>query len=144
MNMKNCIFCRIISGQLPAKKVYEDAYTLVFMDIAKDVDGHMLAVPRKHVKSILDCDHETLSRLMDAVKTVACRCVEYLDYDGVNLLHASEESAGQSVPHLHIHIIPRKRGDGVDAWPNFSGAREDISTVYNKLTNIRRMDNETL
>ena len=142
--MDNCIFCKIVSGQAPARMVYEDPYTVVFMDIAQDVDGHMVAVPRKHVNSILDCDKDTLFHLMNAVKTVSCRCVERLDYEGVNLLNASEECAGQSVPHFHIHIIPRKRADGVDAWPVFPGAKEDISEVYNKLINIRRMDNETL
>ena len=97
-------------------KVYEDEHTLVFMDIAKDVDGHMLAIPKKHIKNILDCDTETLGQLMTAVKKVSNHCIEVCGYDGVNLLNASDESAGQSVPHFHIHIIPRKKGDGIDAW----------------------------
>jgi len=89
-------------------KVYEDAHALVFMDIAGDVDGHMIAIPKKHVKSILDCDEENLVHLTRAVKKVATHCVDRCGYEGVNLLNASDESAGQSVPHLHIHIIPRK------------------------------------
>lgn len=125
----NCVFCKIINGEIPALKVYEDQYTLVFMDIADDVDGHMLAIPKKHVNSILDCNAEDLYHLMETVKKIANHCVDNCGYDGINLLNASGESAGQSVPHFHIHMIPRKSGDGVDAWPVFNGAtsrREDL------------------
>jgi len=111
-------------------KVYEDGHSLVFMDIAGDADGHMLAIPKKHVKNILDCDSGTLARLMEAVRKVADHCVNDCGYEGVNLLNASDESAGQSVPHFHIHIIPRKSGDGVDAWPALGGAKEDISKIH--------------
>ncbi len=70
---------------------------------------------KKHVKCILDCDVETLSHLMETVKKVSNHCIEHCGYDGVNLLNASDESAGQFVPHFHIHIIPRKTEDGIDA-----------------------------
>ena len=129
----SCVFCKIVSGQIPSLKVYEDEDALVFMDIAQDVDGHMVAIPKKHVKSILDCDEYTLSRLMAAVKKVADHCVDRCGYDGVNLLNASDESAGQSVPHFHIHIIPRKNGDGIDAWPAFHGAKRDREALYQEL-----------
>ncbi len=125
-----CVFCRIVNGEIPSMKVYEDEHTCVFMDIAKDVDGHMVAIPKKHVKSILDCDEQTLERLMSATKKVASFCVNECGYEGVNLLNASEESAGQSVPHFHIHIIPRKTGDNIDAWPKFDGAKCEIQEVY--------------
>ena len=129
----DCVFCKIVKGEIPALKVYEDEHTLVFMDIAKDVDGHMVAIPKKHVKSILDCDEETLSRLMSSVKRVSCHCVDNCGYDGVNLLNASDESAGQSVPHFHIHIIPRKNGDGIDAWPRLDGAKQGIEEIFGKI-----------
>jgi len=129
----DCVFCKIAKGVIPGFKVYEDEHTLVFMDIAKDVDGHMLAIPKKHVKCILDCDDETLLHLMAAVKKVSNHCVDACGYDGVNLLNASDESAGQSVPHFHIHIIPRKKGDGIDAWPAFSGASRETEELFQKL-----------
>lgn len=129
----DCVFCKIIRGDIPSFKVYEDEYTLVFMDIAKDVDGHMVAIPKKHVKCILDCDVETLAHLMASVKKVANHCIDDCGYNGVNLLNASDESAGQSVPHFHIHIIPRKSGDGVDAWPRFDGANLEIEELFQKL-----------
>ena len=132
--MENCIFCRLISGELPPMKVYEDEHTLVFMDVADDVDGHILAVPKTHCKNILDCDEKTLSELMRTVKRVSEYLVEECGYDGVNLLNASGESAGQSVSHFHIHIIPRKTGDDIDAWPHFDGAKEKKEEVFKRIT----------
>lgn len=129
----DCVFCKIIEGQIPGMKVYEDESTVVIMDIAGDVDGHMLAIPKKHVNNILDCDEETLHHLMDTVKKVSNHCVDNCSYDGVNLLNASDESAGQSVPHFHIHIIPRKRGDGIDTWPNLPGVVREISQVFEEI-----------
>ena len=129
----DCIFCKIIKGEIPSYKIYEDEYTFVFMDIAKDVDGHILVIPKKHVKNILDCDSETLSHVMATVKKVANHCVDVCGYDGVNLLNASDESAGQTVAHFHVHIIPRKKNDGIDAWPKFGGAKNGIEEMYNKL-----------
>ncbi len=128
--MGDCIFCKISSGEIPCLKVYEDDLTLAFMDIAKDVDGHILVVPKEHFKNVLDCDEETLWAVTKTVKTVSNHLTEQCGYEGVNLLNASDESAGQSVPHLHIHIIPRKHDDGIDAWPRFEGAKEDIQVVF--------------
>lgn len=132
--MKDCVFCKLISGEFAPMKACEDEHTLVFMDTAGDVDGHILAIPKKHCKNILDCDEETLSNLMRTVKKVAEHLVKNCGYEGVNLLNASDESAGQSVPHFHIHIIPRKAGDNIDAWPHFDGAREKTEDVFGRIT----------
>ena len=131
--MDNCIFCRIISGELPSRILYEDEETMAFMDAAGDVDGHVLVVPRKHVKNILDCDEETLFAVMRTVKKLSDHFTEDCGYDGVNLLNASDESAGQSVPHFHVHIIPRKRNDGINTWPHLDGAKRDIDEVFQEL-----------
>ena len=122
----DCIFCKIISGELPCFKVFEDEYTLVIMDIANDADGHMLAIPKKHTENILDCDTNTLNHLISAIKKVSNHCVDNCGYDGINLLNANNESAGQSVPHFHIHIIPRKMNDNINAWPAFIGAENEL------------------
>ena len=113
--------------------VFEDDSTLAFLDVAKDVDGHIVAIPKRHFKSILDCDSETLFAVMQTVKTVSKHLTDDCGYEGVNLLNASDESAGQSVPHFHIHMIPRKRGDGIDAWPRFNGAKEDLEEIYKRV-----------
>ena len=139
----DCIFCKIVNGDIPSLKVFEDEHTMVFMDIAKDVDGHMVAIPKKHVESIFDCDADTLGKLMVTVKKVANHCVDECGYDGVNLLNASGESADQSVPHFHMHISPRSKNDNVDAWPDFEGAKHEIEEIYEKVRikyppNLRR------
>ncbi len=131
--MSDCIFCKIASGEIQGMRVYEDAETLAFMDLAKDVDGHVLVIPKKHCKNILDCDTETLSAVMNTVKKVSLHLTEKCGYDGVNLLNASDESAGQSMPHFHIHIIPRRKNDGIDAWPAFEGAKEEIADVFERI-----------
>ena len=131
--MENCVFCKIISGEFSSRKIYEDENTLAFLDISKDVDGHILVVPKQHCKNILDCDEQTLANVMETVKKVSNHLTNNCGYDGVNLLNSSDESAGQSVPHLHIHIIPRKNGDNIDAWPKFDGAKEDLDETLARL-----------
>ena len=131
--MKNCIFCKIVSGEAPSMKVYEDDFTLAFMDIAADVDGHICVIPKVHCESILDCDNETLSKLIDTVKKVSEHLTKNCGYDGVNLLNASGKAADQSVGHFHIHIIPRKENDGLNTWPTLPGAKEEIKTVFERI-----------
>lgn len=131
--MCDCIFCRIINNEIPSMKIYENNDVLVILDAAKDVNGHMLAIPKAHIKNILDCNEETLHKLFSTVKSVSEHCVNDCGYDGVNLLNASGESAGQSVPHFHIHIIPRKNDDGIDAWPQFNGATISNETAFEML-----------
>lgn len=131
--MSDCIFCKIASGEIQGMRVYEDAETLAFMDLAKDVDGHVLVIPKKHCKNILDCGAETLSAVMSTVQKVSLHLTGKCGYDGVNLLNASDESAGQSMPHFHIHIIPRRKNDGIDAWPAFTCAKEEIADVFERI-----------
>lgn len=131
--MENCVFCKIVNGEIPSLKIYEDEYTLVFMAKSEDVDGHMLVIPKKHVINLFDCNLETINQIMFTVKKVSNYCVNECGYSGVNLLHASNESAGQSIPHFHIHLIPRKNNDNIDAWPKFTGTNLEREEVYKKL-----------
>ena len=131
--MRDCVFCKIVSGDIPSKKICEDEQTLAFMDVAEDVDGHILVIPKMHCKNILDCDPKELNAVMRMVQKVSVHLTADCGYDGVNLLNANDESAGQSVPHFHIHIIPRKNGDQLDAWPKFDGAKRDLDAVYNEI-----------
>ena len=130
--MDDCVFCKIIR-EASAMELYRDERTVAFMDVAGDVDGHILVIPKKHVTGILDCDAFTLNRIMDTVQKISRHLVEHCGYEGVNLLNASGECAGQSVPHFHIHLIPRKKQDGIDAWPAFPGKTQEIETVYQRL-----------
>ena len=132
--MGECIFSKIIKGEAPAMKIYKDEYTMAFMDIAKDVDGHLLVIPKKHFTNILDCNDEYLINLMRTVKRIANHLVDDCGYEGVNLLNASDESAGQSVFHFHIHVIPRKLGDNIKAWPNFGGAETPTEDIFKRIS----------
>lgn len=131
--MSNCIFCKIIAGEEPSFKVFENNNTYVFMSNANDVDGHILVIPKKHYKNIFDCDTDVLNSIMETTKLICDHLKNDCDYDGVNILNASDESAGQSVPHFHLHLIPRKNGDGVNTWPDFGGAKHDFNEVFNKI-----------
>ena len=131
--MNNCVFCKIISGEFSSYKVYEDTDVLAFLDIAKDVDYHILVVPKYHVMNILDCDSELLNKIMQAVKKISNHLVEDCGFTGVNILNASGVSAGQSVPHFHIHLIARKEEDGVDAWPKFNGSKLSLEDVLEQI-----------
>lgn len=131
--MENCVFCKIISGEFSSRKIYEDEYTLAFLDVAKDVDGHILVVPKKHVKNVLDTDQDLLNKVMETVKKVSEHLVKNCGYEGVNIFNNSGECAGQAVLHLHFHIIPRIANDDIDACPKFNGAKEDLDAMLEKL-----------
>ena len=131
--MNDCIFCKILKGELPCMKIYEDEHTMAFLDIAKDVDGHILVIPKKHVTNILDADGETLSHVMYTVKKIGAHLTENCGYEGMNILNANNECSGQTVFHLHIHLIPRKRGDGVAGFPKFTGAEIPLEDMCERL-----------
>lgn len=125
----DCIFCKIINQEIPSYKIYEDDYCYAFLDIAKDIDGHTLVIPKKHCVNVMDCDNETLSHLMNAVKKIANHYIE-LGYGGVNILNASGKAAEQSVFHLHFHIIPRKNDDGMHTFLNFPGTTKSLDDMW--------------
>ncbi|MCM1130653.1 MAG: HIT family protein [Roseburia sp.] len=126
----DCVFCKIINGELPSYKIYEDEHTYAFLDIAKDVDGHTIVIPKKHITNVMDCDTETISKVADAIRLISKHYVEDLGYDGVNILNASGKAAEQSVFHLHFHIIPRKENDGLHAWPVFLGTKHSLEDMH--------------
>jgi len=128
-----CIFCDIVEGKCPSYKIYEDEDTYVFLSIAKDAVGHTLVIPKKHFESTLDIDNETFMKVMSTVKKEANHYVDNCGYTGVNILNASGVSAGQSVYHLHYHIIPRKEDDGMDWWPQLEETPYDFEKVCEKL-----------
>ena len=129
----DCIFCKIIKGEIPCYKIYEDEHTLAFLDIAKDVDGHTLVIPKNHCTNILDVDNETLNYVMNTVKLISNHYVEKCGFDGVNVLNNNGTSAEQAVPHLHFHIIPRLENDNIYVYPKFEGAKYSLEDTLNKL-----------
>lgn len=131
--MNDCIFCKIVNNQVANYKIYEDENTYVFLDIAKDVDGHMLVVPKTHYNNISDVSNEAISQIMNTIKKVTNHLIENCNYQGVNILNASGTVAGQSVQHLHFHLIPRRKDDGIDAWPTFTGSKKELSQLHKDL-----------
>lgn len=129
-----CIFCKIVAGQLPCFKLYEDDTTIAFMDINPVNPGHALAVAKGHWPTVDVIPAEVLGDVAKTAQRVAKAAFKALDPSGVNLLQANGEGAGQSVPHLHIHILPRSKGDNVSLnWSYRPGDMAAIKAVYEKL-----------
>ncbi|MCF7817696.1 MAG: HIT family protein [Kiritimatiellales bacterium] len=110
--MNNCIFCKIVNHEIPATVVYEDEDVLVFMDIGPIIKGHALVVPKDHFDSVLETPENVLAKLHRAAKRIAVAQMNGLGADGVNIVQNNGKAAGQEVPHMHVHVIPRFEGDG--------------------------------
>jgi histidine triad (HIT) family protein len=108
----HCIFCKIVAGEIPSTRVYEDAEVLAFMDIGPIIKGHTLVIPKQHMDRITEAPIGVLSRVMAVVQKVAQAQLNGLKADGVNVLQANGVAAGQQVPHLHVHVVPRFKTDG--------------------------------
>jgi histidine triad (HIT) family protein len=117
--MPECIFCKIVAGSIPCTKVYEDAHVLAFMDIGPISPGHTLLVPKKHYEAIMEMTAEEVAALFRPIGALAAAVKAGLKAEGVNVLQNNGSVAGQVVPHLHIHLIPRWPGDGLGyRWPS--------------------------
>ena len=110
--MNNCLFCKIVAGEIPSTKVYEDDHVLAFMDIGPLVRGHTLVIPKAHHNPLADTPDDVLARVIAVVRRIARAQIEGLGADGVNIHQANGAAAGQVVPHLHFHVVPRFAGDG--------------------------------
>lgn len=108
-----CIFCKIVSGEIPSKKVYEDDNFIGILDINQVADGKTLFIPKKHYKTILDIPSSLGNEMLDGIKKITLKLINEGKAEGFNLLMNNFEVAGQVVPHAHIHILPRKKGDGL-------------------------------
>jgi histidine triad (HIT) family protein len=130
----NCIFCKIIAGELPGQIVDQDERTVSFMDINPATRGHALVVPRRHVRDLLEIDPEDLTAVAVAAQRLAKRVHERLGPDGINLLNSQGSAAWQTVYHFHIHVIPRYAGDPLRLpWTPAPGDAEEIAAVAEQL-----------
>ena len=111
MTETDCLFCKIVAGDIPATKVHEDDRTIAFMDINPATRGHLLVIPREHSRNLLEIDDDDLARVAAGAKRLAVRMRERLGCDGINLLNSSEPAAWQTVFHFHMHVIPRYDDD---------------------------------
>lgn len=108
---KNCLFCKIIAGEIPCSRVYEEENVLVFMDIGPIVKGHALVIPKEHYETMTDTPDEVLADLIRVAKRIAKAQQDGLQTDGCNIIQNNGTAAGQAVPHIHIHVIPRFADD---------------------------------
>jgi histidine triad (HIT) family protein len=134
MSDPDCVFCKIIAGDLPGHIVAEDERTVSFMDISPATRGHALVVPRRHVADLLEIDGEDLTAVALAAQRLAARAHDHLHADGVNLLNSCGAAAWQTVFHFHIHVIPRYQGDPLRLpWVPAPGSPEEIAAAAAEL-----------
>ncbi|MDQ6811896.1 MAG: HIT family protein [Actinomycetota bacterium] len=134
MRDPDCVFCKILSGELPATIIDEDERTIAFMDIAPATRGHSLVVPRTHAADLLSVEREDLQAVILASQRLAGRISERLGADGVNLLNSCGAAAWQTVFHFHMHVIPRYERDPVRLpWVPAPGDPEEITAAAQEL-----------
>ncbi len=130
----NNIFAKIIRGEIPSHKIYEDSHTLAFMDVMPQVDGHCLVIPKVGSRGLLDADPAVLAQVMPVVQKVAKAAAKATDADGFQLRQYNETAAGQTVFHLHFHILPVK--EGLPIRPH-SGQMADHAMLAKQAKKIR-------
>jgi histidine triad (HIT) family protein len=131
----DCIFCKILAGELPARIVDEDERTIAFMDIAPATRGHALVIPRAHSTDLLSIEAQDLAAVALAAQRLTVRAKERLGADGVNLLNSCGRAAWQTVFHFHVHVIPRYEDDPLRLpWVPSEGDREQIEAAAQELS----------
>ena len=126
----DCIFCKIVAGELPGTIIDEDERTIAFMDINPATRGHALVVPRRHATDLLEIEPDELAAVVVAAQRLAARAVDRLGADGVNLINSCGSAAWQTVFHFHIHVIPRYEGDPLRLpWVPGPGDPDEIAAA---------------
>jgi histidine triad (HIT) family protein len=133
--MMDCIFCKIINKEIDSKIIYEDNQNLAFLDIHPHAPGHTVIIPKKHTKTILELDASEIKDLFTALKNTLEIIQKALNPDGFTIGINHGESAGQVIPHLHIHLIPRFKNDGGGSIHSvvLNKPKESIEEIYNKI-----------
>lgn len=131
-----CIFCKIVNGEIPSYKVYEDENFLAFLDISQTTKGHTLVVPKRHCDNLLSLESSLASQIFPIVQKIALSIKEITKAEGFNILNNCGEVAGQSVMHFHIHIIPRYANDSFNIqFSSNSFTNEELNDLAGKIKN---------
>jgi histidine triad (HIT) family protein len=134
MRDPDCIFCKVVAGELPSQIVDQDERTIAFMDISPATRGHLLVVPREHSRDLLEIDERDLEAVARMAQKMARRVHDRLGADGVNLLNARGSAAWQTVFHFHMHVIPRYSGDPLRLpWKPTPGDTDEIASAAEQL-----------
>ncbi len=130
----DCVFCKIVQGEIPSHKVYEDDKTLAFLDIHPVNPGHTLVIPKaENTRNLLDISENDWLAMTAVARKVAHAVEKAMGADGVNIMMNNREHAGQVVDHPHIHVIPRFKGDGLKQWTPSSNGLNDPDVVSEKI-----------
>ncbi len=128
-----CIFCKIINNEIPSKKVYEDDDVVAILDISQAGYGHTLVMPKKHYENILEIPDNEYSKVMSAVKKLSEKINKNVKPDGINVINNTNEAAGQTVMHYHVHIIPRFKDDDIRFITPDHQNKYDLDEVLKKV-----------
>ena len=131
--MPDCIFCKIVRGELPSIKVFEDDATMAFLTIEPTNTGHTLVIPKEHVANVFEVSAGTWGKVQETVRNVASAVEKGMHADGVNINMNNREHAGQIVDHIHIHLIPRFKGDGIQLWPHHDRSEDEGEPIAAKI-----------
>lgn len=136
MRDADCIFCKIIAGEIPANTIYEDEDFKVILDLAPAAKGHALILPKEHYADIYDIDAEVAGKAMKLAKKLAIHMTEVLGCDGFNIVQNNHEVAGQTVFHFHMHLIPRykdAKNDDILVWSHETFSAEEMASIRDSL-----------
>ncbi len=134
MKDDNCIFCKLAASQIPSNTLYEDEDFRVIMDIAPAVKGHAIVLPKQHMNDLLSIEEDTAKKVLFVVSKVANAIKDALDCDGINILQNNGEAAGQSVFHLHFHILARYENDHFTIpWKTLSYTEGEAEEIAEKI-----------
>lgn len=137
MRETDCIFCKIAAGEIPSKTIYEDEKFRVILDISPAAKGHALIIPKEHYANIYELPEELAALAMVLAKKLAIHMAEKLKCDGFNIIQNNGETAGQTVFHFHMHLIPRYEGDGNQekiCWNHLEVSPEEMEDICQKLS----------
>lgn len=134
MKKEDCIFCKIANGEIPSKTLYEDEDFRVILDLGPATRGHALILPKEHAANLYELPDETAAKAMILAKKMGARMVEKLHADGLNLVQNNGETAGQTVLHFHLHLIPRYKNDGQHIlWTPGTATQEELEAVCQEI-----------
>ncbi len=132
--MKDCIFCKIVAGEMPSTKLFENDHVLAFLDIYPGAQGHSLVIPKKHYVNLIDVPEKELQEVIKIVKKIGVAQVNGLGAHGFNVHQSNNKEAGQVVFHLHFHVLPRKENDGLGfRWNPQKANPEELKITQEKI-----------
>lgn|SRR3989344_8875074 len=135
--MQDCVFCKIVTGEIPSAKIYEDNEILAFLDIMPVNKGHTLVIPKEHFETLVDIPSKKLQKLIAELYKITNAVIEATNAEGFNVFINNKRVAGQAVPHAHFHIVPRYGNDKVDVrWPQGKYMKGEMEDYKKKIQNF--------